>query len=108
MKTRPSALLSRLLLPGLLILGASSCHYTNPHGSQALEPVTRLLTEPSGATVKITRLNMVLEAPCDLPNDIVPADQLIISKDGYRVWEGMLRDIPQVAKGTRRLDLIRR
>ncbi len=107
MKNRKIALLSRLVLPGLLLMGAAGCHYSNPHGSQALEPVTRLLTEPSGATVKITRLNLLLEAPCDLPGDIVPADQLIIYKDGYRVWEGILRDIPQVAKGTRRLDLIR-
>ncbi|GEM_PF-4459577 len=107
MKDFRKPVLSRVLLPALFLLGAAGCHYSNPHGSQALEPVTRLLTEPAGAKVKIPRLNMLLEAPCDLPNDIVPADQLIISKDGYRVWEGMLRDIPQVAKGTRRLDLIR-
>ena len=83
------------------------CHYNNPHGDQGLPPVTRLITEPSGATLYVERLNLVLETPCDLPHTIYGTDVVSISKDGYLPYRGPLRDLPQVARATYKCELRR-
>ncbi|MEM7204011.1 MAG: hypothetical protein AAF628_27365 [Planctomycetota bacterium] len=83
----------------------ASCNYSNPHGSQDLQPVRRLITEPRGAQVTIESLGLQLEAPCDLPEDVRMDDALRIVKPGFHPWEGTLLDLPQPAMGTYRVML---
>ena len=100
---------AHLPLPGLrrsssllLCVALAACSYSNPHGSQALEPVHRLVTEPRGATVELEQMNRVYESPCDLPDD-VPEDEVVrITKEGYLPYYGPLRALPEIARGTRR------
>ncbi len=79
-----------------------ACHYSNPHGTQALPPVKRVDTLPYGATVRIPHLNLELEAPCDLPETVDEDDEVVISKDGFALYRGPLRALPQPARGTYR------
>ena len=86
------------LLLGTMLLGA--CNYSNPHGSQALPPVTRLVTEPAGCEVYVKRLNLLLESPCDLPETVEADDTITVTKAGYASYQGKLAALPQVSLGT--------
>lgn len=92
--------LSLTLLLGAGTAAMTACNWANPHGDQDLPPIKRLVTEPRGATVTLERLNRVYEAPCDLPEDVFLDEELIISKPGYLSYRGLLRDLPQPARGT--------
>lgn len=96
MKTRPTGLLATCAAAALL----TACHYSNPHGSQELAPIKRLITEPSGAELRIERHNLILETPCDLPQAVHPTDVLVISADGFLPYRGTLGELPQVSLGT--------
>ena len=91
-------------LPSLcaLLLLATGCHYSNPHGSQELPPTKRLNTEPSGATLFVPRLNLQLETPCELPMSVDESEIVAISAEGYQTWSGRLMDLPQTAMKTYR------
>lgn len=84
----------------LAVLAFPSCNYDNPHGSQALPPVVRLDTDPSGATVEIQSLGLQMETPCDLPETVETDDVLVIRHAGYVPWQGELQELPQRALGT--------
>lgn len=97
----------RLSLVALsLLLGA--CGYSNPHDGQELEPVTRFVTKPAGAKVLITRLNLSLETPCDLPYAVELDDELVVTHADHETWRGTLQDVPQIALGTYELTLRKR
>ena len=89
---------------GALLLW-TGCHYSNPHGDQALAPTIRLETEPAGATVVVERLNMQFESPCELPHTVYESDTITVSAEGYPTYRGTIEAIPQVAHGTYRLHL---
>jgi hypothetical protein len=88
-----------LALSALLAL-STGCRYDNPHGTQELPPTTRLLSEPSGATVLFQRLNLELETPCELPSGIEEDDPIMVYKDGYRPFTGRVSDLVQQAMET--------
>ena len=103
-KTTTLALTLPLALPLTLALALASagCHYSNPHGSQALAPIKRLDTDPPGAKVRLVDQNIELEAPCDLPDTVGDSDELEISKTGYMPWRGQLYQLTQSAMKTYR------
>jgi hypothetical protein len=93
-----------LALAGLALAG---CHYSNPHGSQDLPPVNRLDSDPVGARVRIVRLNLELETPCDISEHATVDDEIVITMPGYRMWQGRIKDLPQTALGTYKCTLVR-
>lgn len=97
---------SHLLAAGLLAF-AGACHYSNSHDSQALAPVTRLSTYPVGATVNVPDLNLQLTTPCDFDERVDLDTALTIRKEGYVTWSGKLGDIPEVARKSHELRLVR-
>ncbi len=86
----------------------TGCAWSNPHGSQSLEPVHRLVTEPRDATVHLERLNRTYRAPCDFPMDVYESDVVRITKEGFLPFEGPLGSLPEVARGTRKCLLAKR
>jgi hypothetical protein len=98
--------MNKLAILPLLLLAA--CGYSNPHGGQELEPVTRFTTRPAGAQVHIPRLNLMLESPCDLPYEVDTDDEIVVTMPGYVSWRGMLGSVPQVSLGTYELVLAKR
>jgi hypothetical protein len=99
-----SKTLAFLALAGLALTG---CNYSNPHGSQDLPPVTRLDSDPIGARVRIVRLNLELETPCDISEHVTVDDEIVMTAAGYRMWQGRIRDLPQTALGTYKCTLVR-
>jgi len=93
------ALLAAAVLVVVTLAGGCKL-YRNPHGLQDLPTVIRIVTEPPGADLKLARYNLILTTPADIEQDVDLDDKLVISKPGYWVFRGTLRDIPQVALGT--------
>ena len=73
--------------------------------SQDTPPIKRLDTVPAGTTLVIERLNLRLETPCDLPTKLEPDDEIAVSKKGYYPFRGPIGDLPEIARGTYRLEL---
>ena len=95
-----------LVLGGLMAL-SSACTPQNRHGPQELPVVTRVVTFPSGATLRHVRRNLEWTTPCDFMEDGLEIDdEIIITKAGFDTFRGTVEDLRQIALGTYRLDLV--
>jgi len=95
-----------LLILALLAMPLWGCKtYRNPHGLQDHPTIIRIVTIPEGAELKLVKYNLLFTTPADIELEVLPEDEVLITKDGYHTFRGSLADIPQIALDTYRVKL---
>ena len=93
----------RSFLAGLVLAAAATaCVSSTPEHPLPL----KLTTEPPGAEVELVDQGILLVTPCSFPMDFSTYDKIVVRKAGYRPFEGSLRKIYQIARGSYELKLI--
>ncbi len=86
------------LVAAVLLTGCNT--YKNSHGRQNKPHVLRIVSIPSNAKLTIPGRKLMLYTPADIEVDLGKGDAIVVEKDGYLPFEGVLGDLPQVARQT--------
>jgi hypothetical protein len=104
---RVTALALFVALVGALASSGCKIHHS-AHGYQDLPHVIRITSMPSGATLILPERGLSLITPADVELKLTRIEPVRVEKKGYETFEGVLGDVPQVARNTYRVDLVPR
>lgn len=87
-----------VLLAAVALAGCNT--FKNSHGRQNKPHVLRIVSIPSNAKLTIPGKQLMLYTPADIEIDLGKDTEILVTKDGYLPFEGVLGDLPQVARQT--------